>query len=105
MTNKLRVGLTVLFACCVSFAADQSWTGQLSTDMCGTGHMDKKCIENCVKAGEKYVVVSKGKVYEIQNQDFTDLGQHVGDIVKVTGTLGPDGKTVTVSKVEMGSDR
>ena len=103
--NSVRGALIVLIACGASLAADQSWTGQISTGMCGTAHMDKKCIENCVKAGEKYVLVSKGRVHEIQNQDFGDLGKHVGHIVKLTGTLGPDGKTVTVSQVEMGSAR
>jgi hypothetical protein len=65
--NSLRVALIVLLAGGASFAADQSWTGQISTGMCGTAHLDKKCIENCVKAGEKYVLVSKGRVHEIQN--------------------------------------
>jgi hypothetical protein len=67
--------------------------------------MEKKCIQNCVRAGEKYVFVSKGKVLEIQNQDFADLETHAGHTVKLTGTLGSDGKAVTVSKVEMGSAR
>ena len=103
--KSMRVAVIVLMACGASFAADQTWTGQISTGMCGTAHMDRKCIENCVKSGEKYVLVSKGRVHEIQNQDFSDLVKHVGHIVKLTGTLGPDGKTVTVSKVEMGTAR
>ena len=101
MQRGFRVALTVLIACGVSFAAEQTWTGQISTSMCGTAHMDSRCIQNCVKAGEKYVFVSKGKVREIRNQDFGDLEKHAGHTVKLTGTLGPDGKTVTVSKVEM----
>lgn len=101
MQRGFRVALTVLIACGVSFAAEQTWTGQISTSMCGTAHMGSRCIQNCVKAGEKYVFVSKGKVREIRNQDFGDLEKHAGHTVKLTGTLGPDGKTVTVSKVEM----
>ena len=101
MQRGFRVGLTVLIACGVGFAAEQTWTGQISTSMCGTAHMDSKCIQNCVKAGEKYVFVSRGKVREIRNQDFGDLEKHAGDTVKLTGALGPDGKTVTVSKIEM----
>ena len=104
MQRSFRIALTVLMACGASFA-EQTWTGWISTSMCGTAHMDNKCIQNCVKAGEKYVFVSKGKVREIQNQDFGDLEKHAGHTVKLTGTLGPDGKTVTVSKVEMGSAR
>ena len=104
MQRGFRVALTVLIACGVSFA-EQAWTGWISTSMCGMAHMEKKCIQNCVKAGEKYVFVSKGKVLEIQNQDFADLENHAGHAVKLTGTLGSDGKTVTVSKVQMGSAR
>ena len=99
-----RVALTALIACGVTFA-QQTWTGRISASMCGQAHMDGKCIQNCIKAGEKYVFVSKGKVREIQNQDFGDLEKHAGHTVKLTGNLGSDGKTVTVSKVEMVSAR
>lgn len=84
----------------VSFAA-QTWAGEITASMCGKSHMDSKCIQNCIKAGEKYVFVSKGKVHEIQNQDFAELEKHAGHPVKLTGTLSSDGKSVTVSKVEM----
>lgn len=67
--------------------------------------MDSKCIHNCIKAGEKYVFASKGKVREIRNQDFGDLEKHAGHSVKLTGELGSDGKTITVTKVEMASAR
>ena len=99
-----RVALTALIACGVIFA-QQTWTGRIGSSMCGQAHMDRKCIQNCIKAGEKYVFVSKGKVREIHNQDFGDLEKHAGHTVKLTGTLGSDGKTVTVSKVEMVSAR
>ena len=99
-----RAALTALIACGVSFA-QQTWTGRITASMCGQAHMDGKCIQNCIKAGEKYVFVSKGKIREIQNQDFGDLEKHAGHTVKLTGTLGSDGKTVTVSKVEMVSAR
>ena len=100
MQRSFRVALTVLIACGVSFA-EQTWTGQISTNMCGMAHMDSKCVQNCIKAGEKYVFVSKGKISEIQNQNFGDLEKHAGHTVKLTGALGSNGKTITVSKVEM----
>lgn len=95
------VALIGIIACVSSFA--KTWTGAISTSMCGMAHMDGKCVQNCVKAGEKYVFVSKGKVLAIENQDFSDLEKHAGHTVKLTGSIGSDGKTVTVSKVEMGS--
>lgn len=105
MINRgFRVAVVLLVACGATFA-DQTWTGWISTAMCGMAHMDNKCIQNCVKASEKYVFVSKGRVREIQNQDFAELDKHAGHNVKLTGTLGADGKTVMVSKVEMVSAR
>ena len=105
MLNRgFRIAFIGVIACVTSFAA-QTWTGWISTSMCGMAHMDNKCIQNCVKAGEKYVFVSKGKVLAIQNQDFGDLEKQAGHTVKLTGTLASDGKTVTVTRVEMKSDR
>ena len=90
--------LTAVFVCAASLAAEQTWTGQITAGMCKTG-MAHDCVVNCIKAGEKYVFVTKGKILQIQNQDFIDLEQHAGQTVKLTGDLGPDGKTVTVTKV------
>ena len=90
--------LTVVFACAAGVAAEQTWTGRIASSMCKAG-MDHDCIMNCIKAGEKYVFVTKGKILQIQNQDFIDLEKHAGQTVKLTGDLGPDGKTVTVTKV------
>jgi hypothetical protein len=47
------------------------------------------------------VFVSEGKVYPIANQNLPDLTKHAGHTVKLTGDLGSDGKTITVSRVEM----
>ena len=99
-----RITLTALIACGVIFAADQTWTGQISSGMCGSArgsNMGHECIMNCIKAGEKYVFVSKGQVYPIQNQDFSDLEKHAGHTVKLTGDIGSDGKTITVTKIAM----
>lgn len=104
MQRGFRVALTALIACGASFA-EQTWTGHITASMCGTAQMDSKCIQNCIKAGEKYVFVSKGKVREIRNQDFGDLEKHAGHSVKLTGELGSDGKTITVTKVELASAR
>lgn len=102
--HGFRVLVTVMIACGASFAA-QTWVGEITASMCGKSHMDAKCIQNCIKAGDKYVFVSKGKIHEIQNQDFAELEKHAGHPVKLTGTLGSDGKSVTVSKVETSTTR
>jgi hypothetical protein len=80
----------------------QTWTGEITTSMCKVtgGSMAHDCILNCVKGGEKYVLIAKGQVREISNQDFSDLKEHAGHRVRLTGSLGPDGKTITVGKIE-----
>ena len=101
MQRCFRIALAAFIACGASFAAEQTWTGRISTGMCAKAHMDNKCIQNCVKAGEKYVFVSNGKVRGIQNQDFGDLEKHAGHTVKLSGTLSSDLTTITVTKIEM----
>ena len=94
-----RVALTALMVCGVSVAAEQTWTGRISASMCSAGIsvMEHDCIMNCIKAGEKYVFVAKGQVHKIENQDFGDLEKLAGHSVKLTGALGSDGKTITVT--------
>lgn len=95
----------------MSLAADQTWTGTISDSMCGADHgamehggkkmSARECTEACVKEGSKYVFVSKGKVYNIENQDGAGLQEHAGHTVKLTGEMSADGKSVKVSKIEM----
>ena len=67
----------------------------------GTNVNAHDCSLECVKAGSQYVLVSKGKIYNITNQDFAGLKAHAGHRVKVTGEQGSDGKSITVTKIEM----
>jgi hypothetical protein len=62
---------------------------------------DRDCTLACVDSGGKYVFVSQGQVYEIQNQDYAGLKEHAGHTVKLSGEMGGDGKSITVSKIEM----
>ena len=89
-------------------AANQTLTGKISDSMCGASHAkmapahggtDRSCTLACIKAGGKYVFVSGGKVYNIDNQDFADLEKHAGHRVRLTGDV--NGDTVTVSKIVM----
>jgi hypothetical protein len=86
-----------------------TWTGQISDSMCGAHHKTmaehgkklsaRDCTEACVKNGAKYVFVSKGKVYGIDNQDFAGLTEHAGHTVKLTGDLSGD--SIKVSDLVM----
>ena len=105
-------------------AATKTWTGTISDSMCGATHKmakeheekgevtkqpvskeekDRECTLACAKSGGKYVFVSKGKVFQIANQDFAGLEEHAGHAVKLTGDLTSDGKTITVSNITMPS--
>ena len=70
-------------------------TGEISDSMSGASHAGmgemgkapKNCTSGCVKGGAKYVFVSNGKVYGIQNPDSTALAANGGLKVQVTGDV------------------
>jgi len=97
---------TSLCLCC--FGADQSWSGKISDSFCGVEHKgggehpavkvsDAECVAACRKKGAKYVFVSQGKVYQIENQNFAGLAARAGQNVRVTGNIAGD--TLTVSQI------
>jgi hypothetical protein len=109
MKLTLSLATIVLFMTAAPFAAEQTWTGQISDSICGAKHEeaaegqgklpDRECTQACVRGGSKYVLVSNGKVLPIANQDHKDLATHAGHTVKLTGEL--KGASITVSKIEL----
>ena len=94
-----KFAFIALFASC-AFAAE--WKGTISDAKCGAAHADAseksmKCVNGCVKGGQKAVLVSEGKVLQIANQDA--VKEHLGHKVTVTGKM--EGDTVTVDSVKM----
>ncbi len=100
----------LLMAAPALFAADKTWTGTISDNMCGTKHpggehdgkkmTEADCTKACVEGhGAKYVFVSEGKTFKIDNQSFAGLKEHAGHKVALTGEA--KGDTITVSKIEM----
>jgi hypothetical protein len=100
---KLGLGFVLAASC---FGA--SWTGQISDSACGASHAkmlsahsnlktDRDCTLACIKGGSKYVFVTGGQVYQIDNQSFADLEKRAGETVQVTGDM--KGNTITVSKI------
>jgi len=102
-------GLIFMLTALTSMAAEKTWTGKISDNKCGASHKamehggkkvsDHDCTVACVKGGAKYVFVSKGKVFDIENQDLAGLEDHAGHSVKLTGELQADKKTIKASKV------
>jgi hypothetical protein len=83
------------------WAADMTMTGTVSDSHCGVKHAvagdaATGCVNGCVKGGAKYVLVSDGKVYDLDAQD--KFAAFAGKSVKVTGDC--DGKAITVKSVE-----
>jgi hypothetical protein len=118
--------LWLCFSSVALWAAEKTWTGEISDSMCGESHAAMwqqhqkagakekqtdqtsdsqhaaaECTRVCVKEGGKYVLVSEGKVYEVQNQHFRGLQEHAGHAVQLTGELSGDGKTIWVSNIAM----
>jgi hypothetical protein len=100
----------VLMAAAPAIAADKTWNGSISDSMCGAKHpgaehegkkmTDADCTKACVNEhGAKYVFVSGGKTYKIENQDFAALKDHAGHKVALSGEM--KGDSITVSKIEM----
>jgi hypothetical protein len=95
----------------VASAATMTMNGRISDSMCGASHAkmiaahqgakmtDKDCTLGCAKAGAKYVFVSQGRIYQIPNQNQSDLMKNAGESVRLTGDV--NGDTITVSKVAM----
>ena len=82
----------------LSLASAKTITGTVSDSHCGVKHATasgqaEHCVEHCVSGGATYVLVSGGKVYQLDAQDkFKGLG---GKSVTVKGTVKGDSITVT----------
>ena len=73
MKLAFSIVTVVLFATAAPFAAEQTWTGQISDSACGAKHEevaegqgkmpDRECTAACIRGGSKYVLVSNGKVH------------------------------------------
>jgi len=83
-------------------------SGTISDSMCGPSHAamterrakmtDKQCTSGCVQHGGKCVLVENRRVFQIANQDFKELAQFAGEIVRVIGDVNVD--QLTLLKIE-----
>ncbi len=104
---QMKVVLITALLSLPGFAAQKTWTGQITDSMCGASHAGmgdmgknpKECIAACAKGGAKYAFVADGKVYGIANQTLTGLKNPDGKTVRLTGDLASDGKTIMVSEI------
>jgi hypothetical protein len=101
MRKRLLLMAAVLLTATMSWAGTMSWTGTVSDSHCGAKHAQASdaaagCVSGCVQGGAKYVLVSDGKVYDVDAQD--KFAAFAGKSVKVTGKL--KGKSIAVASVE-----
>lgn len=99
MSRKVTLSVLVLLViACLAWGAEKTWTGVISDSMCGLKHATASdaaaaCVAKCVSGGGKYVLVSGGKLYQLNPQDKI-ASNLAGRAVKVTGSLSGD--TITV---------
>ena len=101
-TVALSIG--VAFAPGVAADSTQTFMGKVSDAMCGAEHMmagdAAACVRACVNKGSKYALVVGDKVYALDTNDKTALGQLdklANQQAKVTGQA--NGDTIAVSSV------
>lgn len=98
MTKLAILALTAATA----FAAD--FTGVITDSMCKLDHKmmnitpDEKCVQDCVKAHAKYILVADGKEYKLSDQETP--AKFAAKKVKVSGTLFPKTGVIKVDKIE-----
>lgn len=84
----------------LSLASAKTISGVVSDSHCGVKHAAASdgaahCVEHCVEGGATYVLVSGGKVYQLDAQDkFKGMG---GKSVTVKGAV--KGDSITVASV------
>jgi hypothetical protein len=79
------------FVASTAWSAPQTFDGVISDSMCVRKHMmpgksDAECIQECVKAGSKYVLVAGPKVYTL-NAKASLIAPYAGKHVQVQGEL------------------
>ncbi len=96
--------LGLMFSLISVLAFGESLKGTISDSKCGSAHADaseksKACVEKCIKGGQKAVLVSGGKIYQLENPEKVNsfLGQKVQLSGKVTGD------SIKISKVKAAS--
>ncbi len=97
-TRALFSIVALLVLVCLAWGAEKSWTGVVSDSNCGLKHATASadaaaCVAKCVEGGGTYVLVSKGKLYQLDPQDKIAKSL-AGKEVKITGTLSGDKITV-----------
>ncbi len=100
MSRKVTMSVfALLVMACLAWGAEKTLTGVISDSNCGLKHSTASdeaaaCVAKCVEGGAKYVLVSGGKVYQLNPQDKIAKNM-AGKEVKIKGAVSGD--TITVA--------
>jgi hypothetical protein len=98
-----RTIVTMFASAALMLAADQTFTGIVTDDMCGESHKamnmspDEKCVIECVRGGAKYALWDGKQTYVLSDQKGAAKFPAGKGIVK--GTLDAKAKTIQVSSI------
>lgn len=88
---------------------EHAYYGDISDSKCGAHHHmpgnARACTLSCVKNGAKYVFVTRGKVFMIENQKLPELEKFAGEHVRIMGTRSEDGRGITVASIRAAKRR
>lgn len=85
-------------------AGAQTFTGVISDSMCGADHKamkispESKCVQECVKAGSKYVLYDGKNVNTLSDQKTP--AKFAAQKVKITGSLDSKTKVLKVESIQ-----
>jgi len=85
-------------------AGQQTFTGVITDSMCAADHKamnvtpDAKCVQECVKHGSKYALLTGNNVYILSDQQTPE--KFAAQKVKVTGVYYEKTKILRVDKIE-----
>jgi len=87
--------------CLPVFGAEM--TGYISDAHCGAAHnkvsdANTACIKKCTGGGSDPVLVSNGKVMKFDADSKSKVSAHLGEEVKIDGTV--NGDVITVSSID-----
>ena len=108
MKKRLLTNLGVCASALFAGNAGQVWDGKISDSACGEFHKvdrthskhlsDRDCTLDRIQQGARYILVSHGKMYQIENQNFFGLKQYAGREVRVQGDAFTKG-VITVTSL------
>jgi hypothetical protein len=98
-----KIIVMILASAALMLAADQTYTGTITDDMCGGDHKDMnmgpddKCVTECVRGGAKYALWDGKQTYALNDQ--AGAAKFAAKKVVVTGMMDAQAKSIQVKSI------